>query len=92
MLICRALPLIDPSWRYKIIGHLLDIFPLWGNEKMDKAYPYLRHCILHAEIRDLLTVIGAVSDTQVFESIVLTRVCYVIDFCPNGYDLKLIIA
>ncbi|ODM95683.1 Protein PAT1 1 [Orchesella cincta] len=73
MLICRVLPLTDAALRYKVIGNLLDIFPLWGSDDMDKAFPYLRHCILHAEIRDLLTLIGAVTDNNVFESIVMTK-------------------
>ncbi|CAL8082077.1 unnamed protein product [Orchesella dallaii] len=73
MLICRVLPLTDATLRYKVIGNLLDIFPLWGSDDMDKAFPYLRHCILHAEIRNLLTLIGSVTDNNVFESIVMTK-------------------
>lgn len=72
MLVFRTLPLIDPAVRYKVLGHLLDIFPMWGDQ--DKAFPYLRHCILHAEIRDLLTVIVSVTDNQMFESIVISKV------------------
>lgn len=74
MLICRALPLIEPSLRYKVLGNLLDIFPLWESEEMNKSFPYLRHCILHAEFKDLLTIIGSVTDSQIFESIVISKV------------------
>lgn len=78
MLVCRSLPLIDPTVRYKVLGRLLDIFPVWDDREMEKAFPYLRHCILHAEIRDLLTVIGSVTDNQIFESLVVSKVIMII--------------
>lgn len=74
MLVCRTLPLIDPGVRYKVLAYMIDIFPVWGYPEMEKAFPYLRHCILHAEIRDLLTVISAVRDNKVYDTLAASKV------------------
>jgi len=80
MLISRLIPLMEPSVRYGVFQHMVRTFRAWAvgdvafSLEVDKTYPFLRHCILQADMQHLIAVFNSKLDSAVHSSIILSKV------------------
>lgn len=77
MLISRLMPLLDPEFRFQLLSHMITNFPDWGaskNSDIDRTYPFLRHCIISADMKDLIFAFNGIVPTAVYECMITSKV------------------